>query len=296
MTHLMKFAQYTQDFVSVLCLSGHNFLELLGVYTEYKRVVRLSIDIEQYPIVTNYCNKVGFICGHAQLKQAIVQQDSTGDIFTLSVDWDDPRGRFVVIIIGKYYPDVQDALYCENRDSSFREFGILYQYPTCCVESYYDLEQRNNWTSALLSRTPIKRSYPYIANRLGALFDGSTLTPDYFPCSLCCEATIEIGQYYADSLNKIGWSTKLQLIQQSLRYPILVRAGVLLQIRNYKVVQGAGICYDPKTVLVINWQGRLPPNDIFWTSDTIYNLDQRLEFFVDHKKTFESSDRLLFFH
>jgi hypothetical protein len=260
-------------------LNAHNFLELVAIWQGRKRVVRLVVTDEMYAQVREFCQELGLVQGHSTRKQAPKICTSTGDTFTVSVDWDDPEGRFFVVLIGQTAEAVQTALECENGEVSFRDFGRLYGYPECCVEAYADIQEGADWIEAYLRRSPPHVPGQVAGNRLAVLFDGSTLLPDYFPCSLGCAATAELGEQYSRLLQEAGWGAHLDRVRRSLALPILIRSGTLLQLLDCHP-SGNSIRYRAFRDWQISWRGALPAADPFFDADTLTICGETLRFFA----------------
>lgn len=273
-----QFAERVHELVKTCpSLSNHNFLELLALFFGEKRVVRLVMTDETYPLVREFCGQHDLIQDHSSRKQAPSVRATTGDTFTVSVDWDDPRGEYFAVVIGRSREDVERALEFENSDVSFRSFGELYEYPPCCVEAYADLERGGEWVSMYLGRSSLGCHGSIYSNRLGALFDGSALLPDFFPCRLDCRMTGELGKRYESLLMRIGADEYLEQARVSLSSPIMVRSGSLLQL--YRSTQnGELIEYDPTEARQISWKGNLSADDVFWKADSVLTSGLRLQF------------------
>lgn len=276
-----KFAEDAFELVrSCPALNSHNFLELLGLFAGVKRVVRLVATEETYPLIAEFCQRNGLLQAHSKNKQAPKRRAATGDTFTVTVDWDDPSGKYFVVIIGQNYNAVDWALDCEDRDVSYQAFGELYEYPTCCIEAYADLMAGEEWVSAYLRRSALGEAGSLYSNRLATLFDGSTLIPDFFPCRLNCELAKEIGKRYKALLESISWHAYLSQIEASLSTPILVRSGALIQLRGNKGNSKLISC-DQTTMRQIAWKGLLTEDDPFWSADSLSVPDGHLRLFLN---------------
>lgn len=269
-------------------LSFHNLLELLAVRLGFKRVMRLVLSDEVYRPVSEFCENNNLAQRHSLKKQAPQFITPTGDIFTTSVDWNDPAGRDFVVIIARSESEVTPALVCENRGVSFREFGDLYEYPCCCVEVYGDLKGGEDWIEAYLRRSTAAAAGYYQGNRLAALFDGSTLIPDYFPCRTDCEATKALGTQYAAILRDVGWNDSLMAVERSLLSPILIRSGALIQLRDSNR-EGDKVKYDASKALQINWKQSLPTDDPFWQADLLELRDGVLKMMASGRVVLEEA-------
>ena len=274
---VLRFAEDAFELVrSCSALNNHNFLELLGLFMGMKRVVRLVVTEETYSVIAEFCQRNGLIQRHSRNKQAPKVRAATGDTFTVSVDWDDPSGKYFVVIIGQNYNEVCLALDCENRSVSYQAFGELYEYPSCCIEAYADLEAGDEWVSAYLRRSPADQSGSFYSNRLGVLFDGSTLIPDFFPCRLNCVSAGELGRQYETLLKNIAWHAYVARIKASLSAPILIRSGSLLQLRGSRR-SGELIIYDQAVTRQSQWKGLLEEDDPFWRADSLLVSNECLQ-------------------
>jgi hypothetical protein len=273
-------------------LSNHNFLELLGLFYNKKRVVRLIVTDATYPTVGEFCSKYGLLEKHSFKKQATKITDITGDTFTVSVNWDDPRGEFFAVIVCRLSDDLERALELENNDASFRSFGELYEYPPCCVEAYEDLERGGNWISTYLSRSASTAEGSVYTNRLGVLFDGSTLLPEFFPCKLDCRLTKDIGRHYESLLQEVGAHAYLKQARISLSAPIVVRSGLLLQLCESRR-SARGWEFDSDQIQIIRWDSSLSPDYSFRQADTVQVSEGRFRFLVGSRTLIDEPVELL---
>lgn len=279
---LLKFAQKCSS------VNNHNFLELLALWSNQKRVVRLVATTKTYWHIEKFCAVNNLIYDHSAKKQATKTRTALGDIFTVSVDWEDPSGDFFVVIIGKTEEDVRQALEYENNDVSFELFGQLYQYPACCIESYSKMKSDSDWIYNYLVHSPIDISGYYQCNRLAVLFDESVLLPEFFPCHIACKETKKLGIQYEEILRFAGWNERLRKIQQSLKAPILIRHGILFQLVDSQICENL-IKYKPLRDWQIEWRGYLLPDDLFYQSDSLTFSTRQIRFLSNGKVIGEES-------
>lgn len=258
-------------------MNPHNFLELLAIWKGCKSVIRLVVTDDTYKPVQEFCEDLALVQMHSIKRQAPKVSTSTGDTFTVSVEWDDPTGKFFVVIIGRTAEAVQKAIECEDAEVSFREFGSLYGYPPCCIETYAEIQGGEDWIASYLRRSPLHLPGRAAGNRLAVLFDGSTLIPDYFPCTIGCAPTAKLGEQYSALLRDAGWSAYLYKIQESLMSPILIRSGTLLQLFGCRR-SGNVFYYTASRDWQINWRGSLSLDDPFFDSDTMTILGDTMRF------------------
>lgn len=275
-----QFAEEAHELVSHCSgLNTHNLIELVHVFAGHKRIVRLVLDQSEFLHVKTFCDRTGLVATHGCKKQAPVKRDELGDVFTVTVDWDDPAGDRFVTIVGRTEQAVRNAIRYEDEAVPFRDFGTLYEFPPCCVEAYLELEQGNEWIASCLTRTPVNGRAFKEANRLAALFDGCTLIYDYFPCCLACEATQKLGRRSRALLESLGWNKLMAGVDDSLSAPILVRSGALLQICG-AVWRRGRLEFDATRTRQIAWRASLPEDDVFWRSDGIVVLDGGVRLFA----------------
>jgi len=258
-------------------LTRHNFLELLAVVLGEKRVMRLILTAETYRCVQRFCIQNNLAQDHSVRKQAPSVRSATGDTFTVSVEWDDPRGEYFAVVIGRSRYDVQRALELENSDASFQAFGELYQIPRCCVEAYEDLEQGGEWISTYLRRSSRESHGSIYSNRLGVLFDGSTFLPDFFPCRIDCRYAEDLGRRYESLLIRFGADAYLKQARTSLSAPIIVHSGSLLQLCESRQ-NGSLLEFDSDKVRVVCWNSSLPADNIFRQASAVLTSEQRFRF------------------
>ncbi len=269
MSSLGWFAGEVLEFARMCpALNTHNVIELLAMWADRKRVVRIAASDATYGAVKEFCERTQLIYAHGSKKQAPKLNTSTGDTFTVSVPWDDPAGKYFAVVIGKRESEVQKAQALESSDVSFRAFGKLYEFPPCCIEAYADIEGGEEWITAYLRRSPIAVSGYSHGNRLAVLFDAATLIPDFFPCRIGCEATRELGKQYAQLLKEAGWDHLLATVERSLSSPILVRRGTLLQLPASRS-NGNVVRYNASRDWQINWRGAIAADDPFYHSDSL---------------------------
>lgn len=296
-----KFTEQLLKFVKTCpSVNNHNFLELMALRANKKKVVRLVVTNDTYPSVKEFCILTGLFQIHSEKKQMSLVNTVLGDIFTVSVDWDDPKGDFFVVVIGRREEDVQMALEYENKNVSFKQFGRLYGYPSCCIEGYSNIENGEDWIVNYLKQSPINIPGYYQCNRLAVLFDENTLLPEFFPCHIACKQTRELGKQYEELLRNAGWEQRLQKIRKSLKSPILIRHGTLLQLVNSRTCKNL-VKYKPLMDWQINWRGQLTVDDPFYQADSLKISTGKLQFLSRDKVISEEpidavNNRILLFN
>lgn len=279
-------------------VNSHHFLELMGVYSGNKRVMRLALTAESCALVEDFCSETGLRLGHSKLKQAPVKADAQGDIFTISVAWDDPRGKYIIVLLSMDEQALEDALRLEDSGASAQEFGQLYGYPPCCVHAYSNLQHGEDWLHGYLRRSASAKKGYALGNCLAGMFDGSTLLPEYYPCQMHCEATLAVANTYLSLVMRVRLPAGIEQMMASLRAPILVRHGSLLQLPATRWQDGR-LLHDISSIHSLSARDATE-DTFFWQSDFLEVTDDCLRLFVGKRMVAEEricdyDNRLLLF-
>jgi hypothetical protein len=236
---------------AVRLFSDRNVLELLGVLEGVKDVVRIPVTSAEWQLLREGCQRLGLAIGHANFKLAVLRTTRVGDTFTTNVPWDDPRGREFPAYVARSRGTVQRAIEVETAAETDHSMGRLYQYPDCCIEAYADIARGLPWVEALVRRADGSRQ-DRAANKLAYLFDGGSLFPDYFPCSLSCPATAALSGTYRSLLTEYGLGDLADSLWERMGRPVLVGRGVAYQLANWRL-EPHGIRFDPEGVRRCTW-------------------------------------------
>ena len=214
-------------------VSERNILEILGLFSGGKNVVRIPINNSEWSIIKEFGIKNKLFIKHSNFKLAIVRKTPLGDIFTKNVDWDTPNtiGFVAYLSLTKKWASTASEL--ESKANSY-QLGKLYQYPICCINAYKEIENGKFWVESILDKTK-KNIHLFYANKLAYLFDQSSIIYDYFPCSLDCSKTIKIGKYYEELLIKVELNEMYSKIKNNLKKPILIGDGFLVQTNGFPI-------------------------------------------------------------
>jgi hypothetical protein len=121
----------------------------------------------------------------------------------------------------------------EFQESSMaRAAGELLGYPPCCVRS----------NSGCASLAPYYRSYlnsaePALwqANRLATALTGTRILPDYFPCSMHCQASASLADRCREAIRSEVDEATVNAWIRDLKAPITLWAGSLILWRSWSV-------------------------------------------------------------
>lgn len=225
----------------LLCLRGaislfsdRNVLELLGVLEGVKDVVRVPVTSAEWQLLREGCQQLGLAVGHANFKLAVLRTTRVGDTFTTNVPWDDPRGREFPAYVARSRDTVRRAIEVETAAETDHSMGRLYQYPDCCIDAYAEIARGLPWVEALVRRAEGSRQ-DRAANKLAYLFDGGSLFPDDFPCSLSCAATAALSRMYRSLLAEYGLGDLAESLWARMGCPVLVGRGVAYQFAAWRL-------------------------------------------------------------
>ena len=180
---------------SISSIEDRHFLEVLAVYDGLKKVMRIHINLkEEYEILLSFAKKYNLYLNHTPFKLKIDWTNEIGDTFLKSVPWDDESTEMFVAYISKDEKSNKIAETIEV-DSTNLEAGLLYQYPSCCCVNYDKISEGELWLNLLLENSKGIKFSPW-ANKLSYLVYEFCLFPDYFPCNLSCEGTIQLSKDY----------------------------------------------------------------------------------------------------
>jgi hypothetical protein len=122
-----------------------------------------------------------------------------------------------------------DAL---EQEGTSVELAELYQYPRCCAEAYQEIMDGAYWADVLFRRSTSSR-HSFFGNKLAYLFDGASLIPDYFPCSLDCEPTRSLAMLYEKLLRHLGLEAMADSQRSRLSRPIVYGDRFAYQLQRY---------------------------------------------------------------
>ncbi len=251
--------------------SLRNITEVLATIEGEKTVVRVPIKNHEWDILTDFCKRNNLEICHSNFKIAVVRETALGDIFTENVTWESDSDKIVgfVAYISVSKQAAQIAADMEFEADS-NELGDLYQYPSCCVSSYNDkIEKGEFWLDILLENSNgVKHSF--YSNKIAYLFDEFSIISDYFPCSLNCKETIQIGKKYRDILLKNNLEDFYNKIKASLCKPMLVGDGFLLRFNNNSSI------INSKNTQLFQWKNE-SKYSAFLKQDFEFEIDYTLE-------------------
>jgi hypothetical protein len=219
---------------SISSIEDRHLLELIAVYDGLKDVMRIHINFHnEYLALKSFGEKYNLIVNHTPFKLKVDWTNDIGDTFLKSVSWEDNTTEMFVAYISNNAKIINKALTIES-DSTNLEAGLLYQYPNCCCINYDKISNGELWSTLLLDNSKGTFFSPW-ANKLSYLVYEFCLFPDYFPCSLDCNGTIQLSKEYYELALKYDLKSfaKLQLEYMSGLY--LINEDLIISTKIYNV-------------------------------------------------------------
>jgi hypothetical protein len=219
---------------SISSIEDRHLLELIAVFDGLKDVMRIHINYHsEYEALKSFGNKYNLIVGHTPFKLKVDWTNDIGDTFLKSVTWEDNTTEMFVAYISSNAKIIDKALTIEV-DSTNLEAGLLYQYPDCCCVNYDKISNGELWSTLLLENSRGTFFSPW-ANKLSYLVYDFCLFPDYFPCSLNCNGTIQLSKDYYNLALKYDLEkfAKSQLDSMSGLY--LINDDLIISTKSYQV-------------------------------------------------------------
>jgi hypothetical protein len=259
-----------------------NVVETIAVIEGCKPVMRIVLNEQSVPLVKNEM-KHAHLClveSHWRLQPAYTT--SLGDVYTeIASSNTGSRGQSVVAVAHSSL-SAKAFLHAE-KDDDLEAIGEMLGYPCCCIRAYENVSKDRDWLTELLENTSSQPTYPYQANRLAYLFDEYWLGFDYFPCSLLCVETKKICDMVTELVRKYGMDSLVDQITSDMRAPILIHAGVVVQLRGASC-NNEWISYDLSRSRLFGWKVQKGADeDLFWESDEIERIGEDLCFYNKRK-------------
>src|SRR5438128_37409 len=107
-------------------------LEILCVLLGTKGLVRLVADDATVQEYLALAAEMGLKGTPSRVRQAPVRLDG-GDVYTQTVPWDDPRGRWFSVFLGPDEDSIEEAVRFEEAEADSASLGVLLGYPACCI-------------------------------------------------------------------------------------------------------------------------------------------------------------------
>jgi hypothetical protein len=208
-----------------------------------------------------------------------------GDVYTSLTDKNDPESDSFVMMVASSRKTAEKAMNLEDNGEDSGELENFLGYPDCCVKSYRNICETRDWLEELLSNTSRLMHYSWASNRIAYLFDENSLFFDYFPCSLECAKTAEISRNMWSLAPLYGISDICAKWRQEMCRPVLIRKGVIVQMKEYRFDNRNGqLDFNPRKISLHGWKiANRADEDFTWESDSIRRNGEELQFFKNGK-------------
>jgi hypothetical protein len=275
-----------------------NVFETIAVLDGFKPVMRLVLSDEYIPLVAHELRAFGLAVSASTWGLRPAYTTSLGDVYT-DIDRTGTRRCQRVVAVARSASSA-DAFLQAETDGDHEAMGYMLGYPRCCMRAYQDLSEKRDWLTELLEHTSPHARYPHQTNRVAYLFDEHWLGFDYFPCSLLCADTKNIFETVARLARESGMHALVDQITTDLRAPILLKSGVVVQLRGASCADGMAK-YDLSRSRLYGWRVEEGADeDPIWTSDQVERINGELRFYRERRLLASSledvsSTRLLVF-
>jgi len=262
---LKKLVQTIPDF------NLRNLLETLALLSGHKAVMRLSVHDEFEPILRVTLESLGLVCLRSKYRQKTNFSSNLGDSYTEAVPFDWGGDLPYTMMISQKGAFAEMAIEMEDYTFDFKGLGRLLGYPECCIHSYEQITEVNDWLKVCLSNTPLQLYYDHRNNKLSYLFSGMTLFFDYFPCSLTCRSTLELSDMMLNVLKNFDVGEIAASIRAEMLAPVLILEGLLISLPGSSLCEeGKELTYDLTRSRHWLWELHAGiENHFFWDSNNM---------------------------
>lgn len=233
-------------------IEPRHVIEVAAVLVGAKRVVRVIVGRDEHPRARERLRALGLAVETSPFALATEFQTALGDRFVSHVSPDDPRAESLVLLGALERGEVERAIAVETGGDNLA-LGALYEYPPCCVAAYEPIAEGRDWVAALLDARPVDAASHAWGNRIGSLFEGHGFLPDYFPCSLECEASRSLGARCRQAALDESLDAAVAAAEASLTRPVIAWRGLLVQPID-AVETSEGVTFDGATALRFDWR------------------------------------------
>lgn len=232
-------------------ISDRNLVEFVALMQNRKKVVRLVMDSWGWIILREMLPSLGLVGDNARFKLETTRTTRLGDQFTIAVPWEESKDQQLLVYLANDHSYIDTAFRLEEVPED-PALGDLLGYPKCCVTGYKEIVSGRYWVDKITEVSDPK-SLSLYANKLAYLFDGSpSLIPDYYPCSLACKSSANIGRANYLGLLAFGLKELAQTMRSKLLFPIVKINGLITQLGSCNMI-GNDIFFDVNNLRFYNY-------------------------------------------
>ena len=226
--------------------SDRNVVEMVALLQRRKRVVRLVLNAWEWLILREALPAMALWGQSASFRLRVCVSTNLGDRFTVAVPWSDNESDAVLVYVSHTQSEIDTALQLEETPE-LPELGYFLGYPECCTAGYSEIVAGRPWVEKVLDIQDDDGLSLY-ANKLAYLFRGSpSFLPDFYPCSLACRYSAELGQSNCQGLYDFGLGELADSMKEKLLRPIVYMPGLIAQLPE-AVMHEDRIVFDPRSV------------------------------------------------
>jgi hypothetical protein len=209
-------------------VEARHLLELAAVLAGHKPVARVVVEAPRVDAAASRLRALGLAVAEPRSGLAVVRETSLGDRYTEVAPLDDPRVREAAIHCAR---DTETAALARDADegADAGTIGRLLGYPSCCVTAYARVFEDHDWLDTLLEGCGRLEWLDPDGNKLAYLFDGASLLPDYFPCSLRCAQARRLAALLRTAGRAAGLDGEVEAAEAAMRRPLIVWSGLVIQ-------------------------------------------------------------------
>ena len=267
--------------------NSRNVLEVVALLAGIKPVMRLVLDNSSRDVIESMLSQLGLHTVRSRWNLKESYNTTLGDVYTELTESDDSENSSFVIMVSQKRETAEKAMHFEDSEEENGALEKLLGYPTCCVKSYRNVNEAHDWLEELLVNTKHSDCYSWRANRISYLFSENSLFYDYFPCSLECGRTSEISRQILEAATSYGIRRECEKWRQEMCRPVLLRNGVVVQMREYSSHdRGGQLDFNPRKFTLHGW--KVTPGadeDFVWVSDSVKRHGGKLQFLKEGKVT-----------
>lgn len=267
--------------------NSRNVLEVIALFEGVKPVMRLVVDEASHNLIKNKFRSLKLFTVRSRWNIKTSYKTPLGDVYTTLTDINDPESDSFVMMVALGRKTAEEAMDLEDNREDNGGLEKLLGYPDCCVKSYHNICETRDWLEELLSNTSRQMHYSWASNRIAYLFDDNSLFFDYFPCSLECIKTAKISRNMLNLASLYGISDICEKWRQEMCRPVLIRKGVIVQMKEYRFNNRNGhLEFNPRKISLHGWKvANKADEDFTWQSDSIKRNGEELQFFKNGKIT-----------
>jgi hypothetical protein len=245
-------------------LSFTSCLELLAVLNDLKRVARLTGPVEDLITLQQSLKNTNLTLCIAPFHLEASFSNLLEDTFVRVVPGLAKGGMEGILFAGKARACVDAAIALESEGSPAGQAADLYGYPPCCARNYENaIQHGRHWVASFLRGMRGILRAPWPMNRFGRIFAPYvSLLPDYFPCHIACQSSLDLAWKYKEMLQRGGLAPLLDMAKTWLSRPVLHHDGCLYLVEALPGNTIGDKAFNVRIISTIAYAGQRLEKDI----------------------------------